>query len=206
MSNTIPRIFSVFLTLTFVLLLSAKSFSVGTDSTRSFMKFPIIAGIQFQNFALPFGDMSSNFSHPGFFGGSEISYNQSNSLLQQGMIGFYRNREIGNGIFVNTQFCYRPKLAKELFGELKGGVGILRVFHPTQAYRYENGTWEEISGGKTQLYLPFEFGFGYSFDTSIGKVSPFASYQIGLAFFYNLTLPYNFYTSFLFGCRINLLK
>lgn len=175
-----------------------------TDSEPAYKKFPIIAGLQFQNFALPFKDMGSNFTHPGFFVGSEISYNEKETLIQQATIGGYLNREIGNGIYLGTQFGYRPTLHNNFYGELKAGLSYLRVFHPTQAYAYKDGEWTEIVGGKSQLAIPFDFGFGYSWATQMGEVSPYVSYQVTPALFYNETLPVNVYTSILVGLRIKL--
>ena len=112
------------------------------NSLSPYRKFPIVTGVQFQNFAMPFRDMGSNFTHPGIYLGSEVYYNQKESLFQQAVLGGYLNREIGNGIFLNTQIGYRPTILQNLYGEVKAGIGVLRVFHPSQAYKYENGEWQ----------------------------------------------------------------
>jgi hypothetical protein len=190
----------------FAVLLNIKGVAQERDSKLDYRKFPIVAGLQFQNFAMPFKDMGSNFTHPGLYIGSEISYNKKETLIQQAIIGAYLNREIGNGIYLATQFGYRPKIYNNFYGELKAGLSYLRVFHPTQAYKYENGEWKEIIGGKSQIGIPIDFGFGYSFTSQFGELSPFISYQITPALFYNETLPVNIYTSFLVGLRIKLLK
>ncbi|MGJ5641074.1 hypothetical protein [Formosa sp. S-31] len=196
----------IFLFLCCVLLLNNKVFAQESVLEQEYRKYSIIAGIQFQNFALPFKDLESNFTHPGFFIGSEISYNQKETLIQQAGLGAYANKDIGNGLFLSTQIVYRPKIYNKFYGELKAGLSYLRVFHPTQAYIYENGTWNDIVGGKSQLGIPLDFGFGYSFTSSLGELSPFMLYQIAPALFYNDTLPVNIYTSFLIGLRVKLLK
>lgn len=190
----------------FAVLLNIKGVAQESDSEVGYRKFPIVAGLQFQNFAMPFKDLGSNFTHPGMYIGSEISYNKKETLIQQAIIGAYLNREIGNGIYLGTQFGYRPKIYNNFYGELKAGLSYLRVFHPTQAYKYENGEWKEIIGGKSQIGIPIDIGFGYSFTSNLGELSPFISYQITPALFYNETLPVNIYTSFLVGLRIKLLK
>lgn len=190
----------------FAVLLNIKGVAQESDSEVGYRKFPVVAGFQFQNFAMPFKDLGSNFTHPGMYIGSEISYNKKETLIQQAIIGAYLNREIGNGIYLGTQFGYRPKIYNNFYGELKAGLSYLRVFHPTQAYKYENGEWKEIIGGKSQIGIPIDIGFGYSFTSNLGELSPFISYQITPALFYNETLPVNIYTSFLVGLRIKLLK
>jgi len=81
---------------------------------REHKRFPIIVGTQFQNFSMPFGDMGSNFSHPGLLLGTELLYNQKGTLFQNLTIGAYLNRGIGDGIYLNTQFGFRPKIIMNL--------------------------------------------------------------------------------------------
>ncbi len=192
--------------LAFTVLLSLTGFSQENEPKREYRKLSILGGIQCQNFALPFHDMESNFKHLGLFVGSEISYNQKGTLVQQATLGGYLNREIGNGFYVSTQFVYRQRILKNLHSELKAGLNYLRVFHPTQAYEYDNGTWKEVIGGKSQLGFPLDIGFTYSFNTSFAELSPYISYQILPEFFYNKTLPLNIYTSYMIGLRVKLLK
>lgn len=185
---------------------NVQGFAQKINSRLHDSKFPIVAGLQFQNFAMPFLDIKSNFTHPGLFVGSEISYNNKETLIQQAIIGSYINREIGNGTYLSTQFGYRPKIYKNLYSELKVGLNYLHVFYPTKSYKYENGIWQENIGGKSQVGIPFDLGFGYSFTSDLGKMSPFILYQINPSFFYNKTLPVNIYSSFLIGLRIQFLK
>lgn len=195
-----------FILIGIAVLLCKRGFAQEKEPEIEYKRFPIVAGFHFQNFALPFKDMKSNFTHPGIFLGSEISYNKRKTLIQQAVFGAYLNREIGNGFFLGTQLGFRPKIYKKFYGELKAGLSYLRVFHPTQAYEYRNGEWIKIRGGKSQLGIPLDFGFGYSFATHLGKLSPYISYQITPALFYNETLPVNVYTNFVLGFRINLSK
>ncbi|MCB0668754.1 MAG: hypothetical protein KDC80_23180, partial [Saprospiraceae bacterium] len=143
----------------FAILVNIRVIAQENDTAKSAGKFPIITGLQFQNFALPFKNMGSNLTHPGFFAGTEISYNQKETLVQQATLGGYLNREIGPGIYLCSQLGYRPKIHGKFYGELKTGLSYLRVFHPAQAYQYENGTWRETAGGKSQLGIPFDIGF-----------------------------------------------
>ncbi len=197
--------FGILMLLVF-LLCEFNSKAQENDSNTTFKRFPIITGIQFHNFAMPFKDMNSNFTHQGFYIGTEISYNNKETLIQQGTVGAYFNQEIGNGIYVSSQLGYRPRLYKSFFGELKAGISYLYVFHPAQAYKYVNGKWKEVIGGKSQLAIPLDFGFGYSLQSKMGELSPFITYQITPALFYNETLPLNIYTNVMVGIRIKFLK
>ena len=200
------RIIRTFALIIFATLLNIKGFAQDSLSVREYRKFPIVVGIQFQNFAMPLKDLGSNFTHPGLYISSEMSYNKKGTLIQQASIGAYLNREIGNGIYLSTQFGFRPKIYSHFYSELKAGISYLCVFHPTQAYKYKNGEWKKTIGGKSQIGIPIDFGFGYSFNSPFGEVSPFISYQITPALFYNKTLPVNIYTSLFVGLRIKLLK
>lgn len=174
--------------------------------SESFRKFPISVGVQFQNFALPLRDVSSGFTHPGLFVGTEVPYNKKQTFFQQASIGGYVNREIGNGIHLNTQVGFRTRIYHRFQAELKAGIGYLRVFHPTQAYIYVNGKWENTTGGKSQLAVPIDFGFRYSIPTRNGELSPFLSYQLNPALFYNATLPLSLHTNIFIGLRARLPK
>ena len=176
------------------------------DSAVAGRGLPVIFGVQFQNFALPFRDMGSHFGHPGAFAGSEIRYNKKGTLVQQAVIGGYANREIGNGIYLATHFGFRPRLYQKWFGEFKAGVGYLAVFHPVPAYEFTDGQWEQVRGGRSQLTIPFDIGLGYTINTNSGSLAPYFSYQVSPALFYNQTLPLNLYTNFILGIRMNLQK
>ena len=116
------------------------------------------------------------------------------------------NREIGNGIYFGSQLGYRQNIFGSIYGEFKAGLSYLRVFHPTRAFSYLDGSWNETKGGKSQLGIPIDFGFGYSFSTRFGQLAPHIIYQVTPALFYNESIPVNFYTNVIFGLRIKFLK
>jgi hypothetical protein len=164
-------------------------------------QYPIIIGILFQNFAMPLRDLESNFSHTGLSVGSEVRLNRRGTLIQNLQVGAYRNREMGNGLFAISQFVFRPTLTKRVFGELKAGLGGLRLAHPSQAWRFEEGKWKQVTGGSFQLLIPFEVGFGLEFSTANQSISPFISYQVVPALFYNDTVPLSVYSNIVIGVR-----
>ena len=176
------------------------------NQEREYKRFPYMVGLQFQNFTIPFRDLGSHFSHPGLFVGTEYAYNSKGTLFQNVTAGGYLNREIGNGAYINTQIGFRPKITSSFYGELKLGIGYLRIFHPTPTYEYTNGDWQKIIGGKSQVSIPLDLGFGYSFTTNKGEFSPSLHYQINPSLFYNTTLPLNIYTNIMLGLKVKLLK
>ena len=195
------------LTFAFLIVLISCGLKAQQNETKNnYRKFPIIAGLQFQNFAMPFNDIGSNFQHLGFWAGTEISLNRNETMLQNAVLGSYFNSELGNGTYLYSQLIYQPHLFDKIFIRLQGGAGYLFVRHPVKAYKFENDTWKEVRGGKSQVIIPFELSAGYSFKTSFGKCSPFVSYQLSPALFYNKTVPLNFYSNILVGAKIHLNK
>lgn len=180
----------------------SSAYGVAQDASSRYERLAVVFGLKFQNFALPFQDMQSNFTHPGLLLGVEIPYNKRETLIQQVAIGGYLNREIGNGVSIGAQLGYRPKIHLGLYGEVKLGLSYLRVFHPTQAFEYAAGEWKEVVGGKSQLAIPLDFGFGYSLTSKLGEMCPYVVYQLTPALFYNEALPVNIYTNILIGIRI----
>lgn len=170
-----------------------------------YRNFPIIVGLQFQNLAMPFHDLKSNFTHPGLSVGTELGLNKKKNLLVQLQTAYYRNKEAGNGFFICTQFIYRPVVFKHLYSEIKAGIGWQRIYHPVQAYEFKNGNWVSVGGGKSQLIVPLGISIGYNTVALRTFISPFISYQVIPALFYDETIPLNFYSLFQFGTRIHLI-
>ena len=174
-----------------------------TASQSDYRNFPIIISVQFQNLALPFQDLKSNFGHVGIALGTEVSLNGKQNWVQQFQAGFYLNKNAGNGFFAYTQTVYRPAIFKHFFPELKAGLGWQRVFHPVEAFEYANGQLSSTYGGKSQLMVPLGIGVGYNNYSSKTYLSPFISYQVVPALFYNDGIPLNFYSLFQVGTRIH---
>lgn len=176
------------------------------NSPKKPLQLPLIGGLIFQNFALPWKDLGSNFTHPGIMLGTEISYNKKQNLLQQFTGGYYFNKEMGNGFQLYTQFVYRPKLTKFIHPEAKIGAGWLRTYHPVQSYKFQNNEWKKVGGGKSQLIVPIGFSLVYNNEKQTRISSPFISYQILPTIGYNAIVPVSFYTQWQIGTKINLKK
>lgn len=173
------------------------------DSGKDYRNFPLIISVQFQNFALPFHDLKSNFTHVGIALGTEVSLNGKQNWAQQFQAGFYLNSEAGNGFFTCTQMVYRPTVFQHFFPEIKAGIGWQRVFHPVETYQFENGNWVSTAGGKSQLIVPLGISVGYNDYSPKTYLSPFVSYQVIPALFYAKDLPLSFYSLFQVGTRIH---
>ena len=170
---------------------------------RDYRNFPLIVSIQFQNLALPFRNLNSNFTHVGFAVGTEVSLNGKQKWAQQFQVGYYLNKEAGNGFFTYTQTVYRPASFNHFYPELKAGIGWQRVFHPVKAYEFQDGNWLPVAGGKSQLIVPVGISVGYNNYSEKTYASPFVSYQVIPALFYNKGIPLNFYSLFQVGTRIH---
>ena len=190
-----------FLTLFFFPILLKGQETQKLNSTN--LHFPLIVSVNFQNFALPFRDLESNFSHPGFTLGTELSLNKKRTLVQQLHTGIYRNREAGNGIIAFTQFAFRPKVFTFFYTELKAGAGWQRSYHPVAAYEFEDGQWQRKTGGKSQLIVPLGLTIGYRDKHAPARLAPFITYQVIPSLFYNDVIPLNFYSFIQIGSIIH---
>ncbi|MEP7127747.1 MAG: hypothetical protein ABI729_02715 [Chitinophagales bacterium] len=190
-----------------LLLLLQTTFSQAQDSVApetDYRNFPIIVSVQFQNFALPFHDLKSNFTHVGIALGTEVSLNGKQNWAQQFQAGYYFNKDAGNGFFTYTQTVYRPTVFKHFYPEVKAGIGWQRVFHPVETFEYSNGQLTSTPGGKSQLIVPLGISVGYNNYSTKTYLSPFISYQVMPALFYNDGIPLSFYSLFQIGTRIHL--
>lgn len=190
----------------FVLLCMSWTISQAQDTNDTgtdYRNFPIILSVQFQNFALPFHDLKSNFTHVGIALGTEVSLNGKQNWAQQFQAGFYLNKDAGNGFFTHTQTVYRPTVFQHFYPELKAGIGWQRVFHPVDAYEFVDGKYVSTAGGKSQVIVPLGISIGYNNYSTKTYLSPFISYQVIPALFYNESIPLSFYSLFQVGTRIH---
>jgi hypothetical protein len=172
---------------------------------RSYRNFPIIVSIQFHSLNLPFKKLKSNFSNMGIGIGTEVSYNGGQSWVQQFNVCWYRNKNIGNGLSVNTQTVWRPTIADNVYSELKIGVGYHYCFRPVESFKPLNGEWLPVhTKGKGMLAIITGVSLGYSRYSSDTYVSPFVSYQWLLLKGYNKSVPVVPETLIQIGSRIHL--
>jgi hypothetical protein len=188
-------------------LISFKAFSQQSETTDSaLMKLPIIVSANFQTIATPFHNLKNNFRNLGIKIGTEISYNKKRNILQSFNIGYYRNRLNGDGLYINSEFIYRPKIYKPIRMEIKLGPGLADVFLPTQPYEPDgNGNWRKATNyGKLALQVHGSIGIWYQ-SIAINKIriSPFLQYEIVGIIGYNKSIPVLPTTMINIGCRIN---
>ncbi|MFW5793788.1 MAG: hypothetical protein ACOCWC_05845 [Bacteroidota bacterium] len=172
------------------------------EGQKAFDKFALINSFVFQNFSLPFYDLKSNFSHPGFIVGGETNLNKKNNLLLNIGLAGYLNKEMGNGFYLQSQTIYRPKLFDYVHPLIKIGVGWHRSYHPVQSYEFIDGDWTKTVGGKSQLTIPIGIGVEYKKNAANKSLIPFLSYQMVPNLYYNKTIPISFYTFFETGIKL----
>ncbi len=174
------------------------------DASGNYRNFPLIVTLQFHSFSMPFKNLKSNFSNIGIGIGTEVSYNQKQNWVQQFNLVWYRNKNIGNGLFLYSQGVWRPTIANNFYTELKAGAGYMIASRPTRSFKQQNGEW--ISAGKKGkglFAIPVGVSLGYN-DASQGTyLSPFASYQFILLKDYNKSIPLVPESLIQFGTRVH---
>ena len=187
--------------------ISFKAFSQKSEATDRFlMNLPFIASVNFQTIATPFHNIKNNSRNLGIKIGTEMTYNKKRDILQSFNIGYYRNRLNGDGLYINSEFIYRPKIVKPVHMEIKLGPGLADVFLPTQPYEPDgNGNWSKATNfGKLAVQVHGGLGIWYqSIATNKIKISPFLQYEIVGIIAYNKSIPVLPTTLINIGCRIN---
>jgi hypothetical protein len=133
-----------------------------------------------------------------------VSYNQKQNWVQQFNLVWYRNKNIGNGLFLYSQGVWRPSISNNFYTELKVGAGYMLASRPTQSFKQQNGEW--ISAGKKGkglFAIPTGVSLGYTDPSEKTYVSPFASYQFILLKGYNKSIPLVPETLIQFGSRVH---
>jgi hypothetical protein len=172
---------------------------------RSYRNFPVILSIQFHSLSLPFKHLGSNFSNVGIGIGTEVSYNGKQNWVQQFNFVWYRNKNIGNGLLLNTQTVWRPSIVDNFYSEVKAGVGYDYSFRPVESFKPTKGGWLPVGQrGKGMLALMTGVSAGYDNYSTTTYVSPFVSYQFLVLKGYNKSIPIVPETLIQVGSRIHL--
>ncbi|MFC5412370.1 hypothetical protein ACFPMF_23800 [Larkinella bovis] len=151
--------------------------------------WPLLVSLQFQSVSMPFRDLKSTFSNVGISLGTEVSYNRRRTLLQQLQLGFFHNRNAGNGLFIATQTAYRSHFGP-VYTELKAGLGYHFAFHPNTTLVFKNGEWRSSGqSGKGMLLVPLGVSLGYQGSKIRPMFEPFVSYQFLVLSGYNPDVP-----------------
>ncbi len=176
--------------LSFILLLCLIIEASGQEQ-KTYTNFPIIITLNFHAFALPFRDIKANFSNIGIGVGTEVSFTGSSSTgVQQVQAIWYHNKAMGNGLLLQTQSVWRPDFNSNAFGEIKGGVGYLYSFRPSESYQQVNGKWISVGRkGKGMLAIPVGISAGINSRSTNAYMSNFISYQFLLVKNYNKSIP-----------------
>jgi hypothetical protein len=172
---------------------------------KSYRNFPVIVSVQFHSLTLPFKNLGSNFSNVGIGVGTEISYNGKQNWAQQFSVLWYRNKNLGNGVLLNTQTVWRPTIADNFYAEVKAGLGYNYSSRPVESFKSSNGEWVAVGHkGKGMLALLTGVSGGYSKYSDATYASPFVSYQLLVLKGYNNSIPIVPETLIQVGSRVHL--
>ncbi|QNF35504.1 hypothetical protein HUW51_23370 [Adhaeribacter swui] len=168
-------------------------------------KFPLVVSVNFNAVSTPFHKPGNNLKNLGLRVGTELPYNKKGNLFQTVNVGYYRNRLNGDGIYLNSEFGYRPNLYKGFGPEFKLGPGFANIYLPTKPLETDGkGNWKQATNtGKTAFQVHGSLGLQYhNLTRSQVDVSPFVQYEIVGVAGYNKTIPL-LPTSFIHaGCRL----
>ncbi len=178
------------------------------NSQNNFSKghrnFPLIVSLQFNSLSMPFKNMKANFSNIGIGIGTEVSHNGNNNWVQQFNVVWYRNKNIGNGLFLYSQAVWRPHITNNFYTELKLGAGYMLKSRPTQSFKQESDNWISVGKkGKGLFAIPVGVSIGHNDYSEKTYVSPFASYQFIVLKGYNESIPIVPETLIQVGSRIH---
>ncbi len=174
------------------------------DASVNYRNFPLIVTLQFHSFSMPFKNIKSNFSNIGIGLGTEVSYNKTQNWVQQVSLVWYRNKNIGNGLFLYSQGVWRLTITNNFYTELKVGAGYMLTSRPTQSFKQVNGEWTSAGKkGKGLFTIPAGISLGYNDSSERTYFSPFATYQFILISGYNKSIPLVPETLIQFGSRVH---
>lgn len=202
---SMKKIFILIITI-LILIINVNAQTV-KNRLHTYQNFPLIGNIQFHSLGPPFRKIDQNFLNIGFVLGTEMSLSGTYKWIQQINIGWYNNRNAGNGLMIYTQSIYRPYIIGKFFGEVKAGLGFIKAMHPVDAYIFKNGNWVNIGKqGKNMLMVPFGVSLGYNNYKNNTYCSPFISYQVFVNGLYNKSFPIMINTLIQFGVSVHLKK
>ena len=153
---------------------------------------PLTVSLNFNAISTPFKKLTNNFRNVGIKIGTEVSWNKRGNLLQSLNIGYYRNKLNGDGIYVNSEFIYRPELYKGMRVEFKLGPGISEVFLPTVPWVSDGkGNWKKAANTTPLTFqLHASTGLYYQeFKIQDVKISPFVQYEMVGVLNYGNSIP-----------------
>jgi hypothetical protein len=140
---------------------------------------------------MPFRDLKSNLRNIGVGLGTEVSLNGSHNWVQQFNVIWFRNKNTGNGLILNTQVSWRPYLISNSYGEIKAGLGYQIASRPSESFMEKNGKWTSAGKkGKGMLAVLMGISLGYYELSENTSLSPFVSYQTIMLKNYNKSIPF----------------
>ncbi|WP_413980057.1 hypothetical protein [Maribacter sp. 2307UL18-2] len=112
-----------------------------SEPAMDYRNFPLVITLQFHSLSMPFKNLKANLSNIGIGIGTEVSHNGNHNWVQQFNLMWYRNKNVGNGLFLYSQAVWRPTITNNFYTELKLGAGYMLTSRPTQSFKQENDEW-----------------------------------------------------------------
>ena len=121
--------------------------------------------------------------HPGLEAGTEFRLNRSykNSWFQSAKFGIFHHRLSQTGIMLYSENGFRPRIYKNLFGDMRLGAGYLHAISDLQNFKLENGMYEKKrSLGRPQFMASMSLGLIWKFRNDINSPGLFLQGQMFL--------------------------
>ena len=161
----------------------------GINDGREYENFPLMLSIKFQNLALPFQDVKSNFKNIGIGIATEVSWGGSKNLVQQFNLMWVFNRGSGNILSFYSQAVYRPSLSGSLHGGIKGGVSYTFMFKPNPSYIFNGKEWIKGPAARGMFGIPAGIHLSWQEPKTSTYSAPYMAYDPFLHTGYNRDVP-----------------
>lgn len=156
-------------------LLATGALCHAQEPPRKTIKLPLTVTLFSESVSLP--NLRNLFQNAnlGIRVGTEFYYKEHDrhQLLQTVNIGFYRHKNLHNGLFFSSEVGYR-KLINRAFVDLTAGVGYLLIDSSLPRYKIAGNEWEPTGSTFGRIMPTLGLGAGYRFNT----VAVFSRYEI----------------------------
>lgn len=177
-----------------ILLLITRFVSIGysqsvVNNIGSYENFPLMLSVKFQNLALPFQDLKTNFKNIGVGLATEVSWGGSKSLVQQFNVMWVFNNASGNTLTFYSQAVYRPSLTGALHGGVKGGISYTFMFKPNPSLAFNGKEWVKGPSAKGMFGIPAGVHLSWQEPNRSAYSAPYVSYDLFLHSGFNRDVP-----------------
>ncbi len=152
-----------------ILLAVSSSYLLNAQDTTpiEYAKYPLKLSLGNHVVGFPLENLFSSFN-PHLSIGTErgINKNQKHHLFVAASLGFFRNKVIGNTLFLDLDLGYRFTHKRGLYVETSLGLGTLNQYHPRATYQQNttDGSYKKRNNkGFFASSIALKLGIGYDF-------------------------------------------